>query len=126
MTNAKIFSAAWTVAKQGAAKFGGSSKDYFAESLKMVYATIKSNMTYAMQVGNVRSAWVAKITGKDAKFGYARQFVYNRRYNGSVARLNSGLYQIDINGRRSFVEVANGDINTLSEAEMDTKLALMA
>ena len=30
MTKSQIFTTAWAIAKQGATKFGGSSKDYFA------------------------------------------------------------------------------------------------
>lgn len=37
MTNAEIFTAAWVLAKQGAKRFGGSSKDYFACSLQITY-----------------------------------------------------------------------------------------
>lgn len=38
MTKSQIFKNAWAIAKQGASKFGGSSKEYFAEALKMAYA----------------------------------------------------------------------------------------
>jgi len=37
MTNAEIFTAAWLLAKQGAKRFGGSSKDYFSCSLQITY-----------------------------------------------------------------------------------------
>lgn len=37
MTKSNLFKTAWRIAKEGAAKFGGSSKEYFAESLKLAY-----------------------------------------------------------------------------------------
>lgn len=38
MTNtSKIFKAAWKAAKEGAAKFGGSSRSYFAEALRQAW-----------------------------------------------------------------------------------------
>ncbi len=37
MTKSQIFKNAWAIAKHGANKFGGSSKEYFAEALKMAY-----------------------------------------------------------------------------------------
>lgn len=38
MTNSKIFSKAWKLARKGAKKFGGSVKSYFAESLRTINA----------------------------------------------------------------------------------------
>ncbi|MFC6170337.1 hypothetical protein [Loigolactobacillus jiayinensis] len=43
MTNAEIFTAAWVLAKQGAKRFGGSSKDFFACSLKITYTNKGEN-----------------------------------------------------------------------------------
>jgi hypothetical protein len=41
MTKAIIFKDAWELAKWGAKQYGGSSKEYFAESLRLVYADLK-------------------------------------------------------------------------------------
>jgi len=38
MTNSKIFSKAWKLARKGAKKFGGSVKAYFDDSLRRVHA----------------------------------------------------------------------------------------
>lgn len=37
MSKSAIFKSAWKLAKEGAKRFGGSSKDYFSESLKITY-----------------------------------------------------------------------------------------
>lgn len=37
-----LFAAAWNAARQGAAKFGGSVRSYFAESLRLAHAFFKS------------------------------------------------------------------------------------
>jgi hypothetical protein len=47
ITKSKIFSAAWAVAKQGAAKFGGSARQYFAEALRMAYAAVAARAAKA-------------------------------------------------------------------------------
>ena len=36
-----VMTTAWKIAKEGAAKFGGSVKSYFAEALKMAWAQVK-------------------------------------------------------------------------------------
>lgn len=41
MTKSNLFKNAWAIAKHGANKFGGSSKEYFAQALKMAYAGIQ-------------------------------------------------------------------------------------
>lgn len=38
MTNSKIFSKAWKLARKGAKNFGGSVRSYFAESLRTIHA----------------------------------------------------------------------------------------
>lgn len=41
MTKSQIFAKAWATSRSAAVQFGGSVKSYFAESLKMVYRSIK-------------------------------------------------------------------------------------
>ncbi|ECM8230931.1 hypothetical protein YG56_20960 [Salmonella enterica subsp. enterica serovar Kentucky] len=38
MTKSEMFTAAWIIARNAANRFGGSSKSYFAEALKMMFA----------------------------------------------------------------------------------------
>lgn len=47
----KIFTAAWTVARQGATKFGGSARAYFAEALRQAWAFIRKHEVPAAPVG---------------------------------------------------------------------------
>lgn len=55
-TKAQIMEAAWEMARRGAKKFGGSAKQYIAESLKIVWARIKSKVM-------VPSWFIGKKTG---------------------------------------------------------------
>lgn len=43
----KVMSRAWRLARQGAEKFGGSAKEYFAISLKMAWAEVKAEEAVA-------------------------------------------------------------------------------
>lgn len=40
MTRSELFKAAWRLARQGAARFGGSARRYFAAALRMIYASL--------------------------------------------------------------------------------------
>lgn len=51
-----LFRKAWDLAKAGAESFGGSSKDYFAESLKMAWAMLKEYNAPEIEI----PAWVAR------------------------------------------------------------------
>ena len=59
-------------------------------------------------IGSVRSAWTAKIVGKDNKFGLAREFVFNSNSGLNGVDLTEGIYEEQINGDRYFFEVKNG------------------
>lgn len=41
-TRSEIMKAAWSIARMAASKFGGKAKMYFAESLRMAWAKVKS------------------------------------------------------------------------------------
>lgn len=43
MTNREIFKQAWSLARDGARRFGGSAREYFAQALRWVYAKIKES-----------------------------------------------------------------------------------
>lgn len=51
LSKSQLFKNAWAYAKASAKKFGGSSKQYFAEALKTVRKNIFKTLTWAM------SAW---------------------------------------------------------------------
>lgn len=50
MSRSKIFVRAWKLARKGANKFGGSAREYFADSLRRVYAANAARST----INNVR------------------------------------------------------------------------
>lgn len=41
-SKATLFQAAWSAARQGAAKFGGKVREYFREALKLAYAVFRA------------------------------------------------------------------------------------
>ena len=43
MNTREIFLDAWKLARQGARRFGGKAREYFAQSLKWVYANLKES-----------------------------------------------------------------------------------
>lgn len=89
MSKTEIFVKAWALAKAGAAQFGGSSKEYFAESLKIVYA---NSHVYVLdiQTSHNRPAWCARITGLSKHYGFKREFVGN--YGSGRWELKDGIY----------------------------------
>lgn len=68
MTKSQIFKNAWVIAKAGANKFGGSSKEYIADALKMAYAG------YTVEVNEVSEIEIAEwIVRKNVGSVYAVQ-----------------------------------------------------
>ena len=43
----EVMTLAWTIAKEGANKFGGSSVEYIAEAMKIAWASVKSEQEEA-------------------------------------------------------------------------------
>ena len=120
MSKSEIFNKAWKLAKEGAARFGGSCRDYFAQALKMAYAATK---IYRDFIGNVRSAWTAKIVGTDKKFGLAREFVFNAKSGKVCVDLTEGIYEEEINGDRYFFEVKNGKALDITREAVMARMA---
>ncbi|MCS4487174.1 hypothetical protein [Staphylococcus americanisciuri] len=52
----QLFKHAWKLAKEGAEKFGGTSKEYFAEALKMAWAILKDYNRPEIEV----PAWIVR------------------------------------------------------------------
>lgn len=122
MTKSQIFTTAWVIAKQGAAKFGGSSKDYFAASLKIAYK-LKGGikMTYKLEISEgsrKHPSWVAKVTGKDAKWGFKREFI-NTDTPGDL-ELEDGVYNIKNGSRQDqqFLVIKNGEAKEINKEEV--------
>lgn len=118
MNKQQLFQTAWTIAKEGAAKFGGSSKEYFAESLKLAYklqggiTVTKKHKTFTLELtGNKKfKPWAAKIVGKDEKFGFERKFLNADEKDGNNLEfwLFDGVYEYT-GSRRTFIVVKNGE-----------------
>lgn len=56
MNKSTIFSNAWSIARNAAAKFGGSVKSFFAEALKMAYRATELTVEALVKLGG--SEWI--------------------------------------------------------------------
>lgn len=82
-SKATLFQAAWSAARQGAAKFGGKTREYFREALKMAHAffreqdarkaahatanaAINSPISKLSHLAGVVFEWPAKLRGSFA------------------------------------------------------------
>jgi hypothetical protein len=119
MSKSEIFTKAWTLAKAGAVRFGGSSKDFFAASLKIVYA---QSRIFVLDVNSSRNkpAWCAQVTGLDKKFGFKREFVSgNGRWE-----LADGIYNWGYKGdNREFLLVKNGEAQVIYDDDVKLMFA---
>lgn len=130
MTN--VMTKAWEIAKKGAAKFGGSVKSYFAQSLKMAWVIIKTSsqkVTIELSEGSRKhKSWVAEIVGTDAKFGFKRSFLNgfeDENVRGLFFNLVAGkVYDVNCAQKgRSYVTVQNGEIVELSNDDVKGMVA---
>ena len=113
-----IMTTAWEIAKNGAAKFGGSVKSYFAQALKMAWALSRKAATITVTLApgsNKNKTYVAQITGTCTKWGLKREFVNSyeqtTEWSDKVFTLNEGaVYEIQAAGSRDLYIVQNGDL----------------
>lgn len=89
MSKSAIFKQAWALAAMGAVRFGGKKSEYFAESLKIVYAKDKVYVLL-VQTSRNRPAWCAKITGLSKRYGLQREFLGD--YGLGHWDLTDGIY----------------------------------
>lgn len=125
MTKSEIFTAAWELAKQGASKFGGSSKDYFSAALKIAYLKSNTKIIYTLEIaGGSRKhkSWVAKVTGEDTKWGFQREFVEAKGYG--IYDLEDGVYNIKDASRndQQYFVIANGQATEIEKEEVLSNL----
>lgn len=81
-----VMTRAWEIAKEGAAKFGGKVKEYFATSLKMAWAEIKAPVAVTVELvsgSRKHRSWVAEIVGTHKKFKFERQFI--NKFQGVIS-----------------------------------------
>ena len=68
-------------------------------------------------------SWVAEITGKDAKYGFARKFLNTDDRETAEVTLANGVYQINGQGAadfydKAFIVVKDGQVTEIEEAEV--------
>lgn len=116
----KVMVRAWEIAKEGASKFGGKVKEYFAAALKMAWAETRKVVLTTSAGSRKHKSWVAKIVGKHPKFKLDRSFVESVDHNMSERyfELTDGFYDICDAGTRYFVRVTSGQIERVEEYEV--------
>jgi len=117
----KIMVRAWEIARQGQAKFGGKVKEYLAQALKMAWAETRKLVINTTIGSRKHKSWVARITGKDARFGFARDFVEpltKCTVDGKDFELTNGIYEVCDGGERKFIKVDDGQAINICKSEV--------
>jgi len=114
---------AWKIAKAAVVKFGGKVKEYFAAALTQAWAESRKPKAAVLETltgSRKHKTWVARITGKDSKYGFAREFINNFRDIGGALEydLTDGYYDLCNGGTRSYILVANGKIEEVEAWEV--------
>ncbi|MCM0627359.1 hypothetical protein M5J14_22950 [Lysinibacillus sp. OL1_EC] len=127
-----VMTIAWEIAKEGAVKFGGKVKEYFAEALKMAWSIVKltaSTTTIQLAEGSRKhKTWVAEIVGLDAKYGFNRQFINGQEdenIRGLFFTLEEGkVYDVNCAQRgREYATIRKGKVVELSQNEVKALFA---
>ena len=76
-------------------------------------------------------SWVAEITGKDAKYGFARKFLNTDDRETAEVTLANGVYQINGQGASDFYEkayiiVKDGEVTEIEESEVMAAIEAMS
>ena len=113
---------AWEIAKEGQVKFGGSVRQYFAEALRMAWKEAKQPSTTRFVLKNTRGfkSWIARIGGKDARYGLQREFLDVAEYDedgNKVFYLVDGIYEFT-QGKREFIAIENGEMTYTSNKQV--------
>ncbi|KYG88971.1 hypothetical protein A0U40_14845 [[Bacillus] sp. KCTC 13219] len=126
-----VMTRAWEIAKEGAAKFGGKAKEYFAVALKMAWAETKKPTVVTIELvsgSRKHRSWIAEIVGTHEKFKFDRQFVNNFRgidlETDKVYTLEEGkIYDVNNVNSRYYATVRNGQLLELAEYEVSELIA---
>ncbi|MDW0113750.1 hypothetical protein QT711_11180 [Sporosarcina saromensis] len=125
-----VMTRAWEIAKDGAAKFGGKVKEYFAQALVMAWAEIKKGvekleknfaMIETLSGSRNHKTWVAEITGTHPKFKYNREFIeaWDEWTGAKEFKLYNGkVYEVCNGGNRSYVKVENGEVEEITGGQL--------
>lgn len=121
MSKSEIFVKAWELAKFGAKRFGGSSKDYFAASLKIIYARTRLYIL-DIQTSRNRPAWCARIKGLSERFGLEREFL--GEYGSGYWELKDGIYDYGRGkGDNNYIVITNGKTKKVYMDDVKSMLA---
>lgn len=108
MDNSKIFKQAWAMARAGQKNYGGKVSEYFALSLKAVYATLKNVATglikevYVLKKDNAKgTSWHTQLRQRKLNKAFAA-----RQNNFVVIALSQAGY-IVVDGRRYYPNYKN-------------------
>ena len=76
-------------------------------------------------------SWVAEITGKDAKYGFARKFLNINDRETAEVTLANGVYQINGQGASDFYDkayiiVKDGEVTEIEESEVMAAIEAMS
>ena len=128
-----VMTRAWEIAKDGAAKFGGSVKEYFAQALVIAWSEIKKGVAKMEKVifetstgSRKHKAWVAKITGAHSTYKFEREFLNEKEndgYNKFFELEEGGVYDVATDGQRYYIAVQNGEVVDIDEDEIAGLLA---
>ncbi|WP_078577313.1 hypothetical protein [Salipaludibacillus agaradhaerens] len=120
----RIMNIAWRLANKGAKKFGGSSKDYMSESLKIAWYIAGKNVKRKSKKVKIitssgsrkHKSWVAKINGTHPTYNFSRQFVeaYDENWTEKHFELVAGIYDVCDGGERYFIRVSGGKVSKIS------------
>lgn len=114
---------AWEIAKGAVNKFGGSTREYFAQALSMAWKESRKPQTVEFRTttgSNKHKSWVAAITGVGGKYKFVREFINNFKNTGTdhVYNLVDGFYHVSTAAQKFYIQVSNGDWDYVEEYEI--------
>lgn len=116
----KVMVRAWEIAREAAAKFGGSAVEYISGALHQAWAESRKAVIEITSGSRKHKSWIAMIVGTHERFGLDRVFaepaVEGRMYK--TYELAGGVYEVCDGGERHFIRVDAGEITTISKFDV--------
>lgn len=119
-----VMKRAWEIAKAGASKFGGKSKEFFRQALIMAWAEkrrpVKAEVELPADTKKYRT-WLAAITGTHPTFKLDRKFLNpdtTDSWGDKIFYLTDGFYESNDCKRRHFIQVVNGIVTRVEKEEV--------
>jgi hypothetical protein len=123
----QVMIAAWKIARMAVAKFGGKVSEYLSEALRMAWKNVKAAKSVVTvelrQPNRKQKTWVAEIVGTHPVYKFERKFVNPVSFGETVWELAEGIYEVCENGRRYFIQVANGDYRAIDVKDVAAAVA---